>query len=237
MPKFASLDDLIDDCRLYSDQRVADGSNAFITDVEITRMLNLAFAEHVDLIVASGGHDLYTANDTISIVGGTASYALPDDFYQLDAVQLEWSSDDHEPVRALNHQTDIWRFAGHTWDRWTEKRYRIAVSNIEFYPTPQSAVTARIYYVPAYLTLDPEYFGLDTHDFVNGWERMIIFCVASEMQDIEEPGSGTKLYQRYMSEKERIQDMADERDAANPQQIRDTQRRRMRYYPRAVGSV
>lgn len=217
------------DCRLYADQRDSE----FLSDAEINRLINRQIRELYDVMVEVGGHEHFADDTTISIVAGTAGYNLAADFYQLEAVQLEWDTDDTEPVDALNHQAEIWKFTNYTesWDRWTPKAYRITGGQIVFYPTPAAAVTCRYYYVPTFTDLS---LDTDTFDFVNGWEEMVLCGVAATMKDIEEEGSGRFMRERFQEQRERIQGMADDRDASQDVQVRDVRRRRV-WYPSATG--
>ncbi len=229
MSKPVRLDDLRDLCRLYADQR----QSTFITDTELDSLINLKLGELYDMLVAARGHEHYQTDDTVSIVSGTAAYALPEDFYQLLAVTLEWDSTDVEPVDALNSYQDIWAHSSYQygWNRWTCKSYRIQGANIVFYPTPQAAVTARLYYVPVFEDLVAD---SDTFDSVNGWHKMVALGVASEMREIEEESTGAALLQQHERERERIEQLAADRDASIEIQVRNVRGRRLRY-PTATG--
>src|SRR5690348_3999057 len=177
MARAVTLAQLRADVRLYADQRVPDEANAFVTATELNRLVNLQLAELYDLLVAARGHEYYAADSTIDLTPDTAEYDLPEDFYQLQSVAIEWAADDHEPVNALNHQQDIWRFASsqQTWDRWTRKAYRIRNGSIEFFPTPRGAATVRLRYIPVHVDLAEDD---DTFDGVNGWEKLVALGAA-----------------------------------------------------------
>lgn len=213
--KTATLKQIRELARLYADQRPGGGST-FVTDTEANTLVNLALAELYDLLVQAGGHEYYRKDSTISIVANTAAYSLPSDFYQELGVQLEWGSDDIEPVRPLSAVKDRWRFLnGESWTSWGRKAYRLlgthttagGTESIEFIPTPSSTVTGRVYYVPAFADLT-----LDTHSFngFNGWEKLPSLRVAIEMRSIEER-SYADLERLFEKEKERIEGLADER--------------------------
>lgn len=230
-----TLAQLRTDARLYSDQRVADETNAFITAVELNRLINQQLADLYDLLLSARGHDYYATDGTIAVVAGTRAYDLPDDFYQLLAINLEWAADEHEPLDPLNHQQDIWRYNNRDdWQRWTQKAYRLRGEQLDLYPMPRSAVTARVYYVPVCPELADD---ADTFDGVNGWEKLVALGAAREMLDIEEAGSGARLDERYNEQRDRIQAMADDRDAANEIEIRDAYARPVRQYPPADGTT
>lgn len=234
--KTVTLLQLRTDARLYADQRVASETNAFITATELTRLINLQIGELYDMLVAARGHEHYATSGTVSVVAGTAGYNLPSDFYQLQAVNLEWASDDVEPVEPLNHQQDIWLHQNYSysWQRWSRKAYRLRGSQIVFYPTPTSAVTARLYYVPTFTDLSAD---ADTFNGVNGWEKVVALGVAIEMLEIEESGSGARLQAAFDRQLERIEGLAADRDASTELQVRDVSGRRVQRYPTATGTT
>ena len=235
MSKAVTLLQLRADARLYADRRTSDEDNSFITGSELTRLINLQLGELYDLLVSARGHEFYAADSTLSIVAGTASYNLPADFYELLALNLEWSPTDVEPVSPLNHQQDIWKLANYSysWDRWSHKAYRLRGSQIDMYPTPRTAVTARLYYVPAFSDLSAD---SDTFDGVNGWEKLVSLGAAIEMLEIEEAGSGSRLQPIYDRQYERIESLAADRDAASEIEVRDITSRRLKY-PSATGTT
>lgn len=231
--KLVTLGQLIADARLYADQRTSNGSVAFITDVEVARLINLQIGELYDMLVAARGHEYYATDDTITL-DGSASYDLPEDFYQLLSVEIEHASDDVEPVSALNSPRDVWSFASESWQPWTRKAYRIRGSQIDFFPTPGSG-TVRLRYVPVFTDLTGGE-GEAGFDGVNGWEKLVALGVASEMLEIEEQGAGAALQAAFARQIERIEGLAADRDATEEIEIRDVRRSSRRYPPATVVS-
>lgn len=219
--------------RLYADQRVSDGDNAFITDTEIDGLINDHLKEVYDLLVKAKGEDYYITDDTISVVADTVEYSLPADFYQLHTVTLEWGTREHEEVHRLG---SLQQRAGFTnWDSWSQyspKAYRLRGASIEFLPTPKSAVTARLQYIPAFADLEDD---ADTFDGVNGWEKLVALGVAIEMKEIEEEGSSSRLQLLYDRQYERIQTMVNDRDAEHPDQITNVEPQHV--WPERLGRV
>lgn len=209
--------------RLYADQRPSDETNAFIkaagtaTTAGLTDLVNLALCELYDDLVKAGGTDYYRTVDPVSIVAGTSLYNLPGTFYQMLDLRLEWATNDVEPVFNIKDR-DYYKFKNTSnWGAWSVKGYRIAGSQIEILPTPTSAVTGRLAYVPACTVLVND---ADTFDGVNGWEKLVALKVAMELRAIEGTGFSDDLEKLYEMEKKRIAGMAGDR-AAEPDQVTD----------------
>lgn len=220
MASSVTLAQLRTDARLYADQRLPTSGNPFITEAELTRLVNGKVRELYDLLVEARGLGYYTTNTTISIVGGEATYDLPSNFYELEAVILEWDARYHEPLDpAPTNKSRAWFASWPNWARYSTKAYKLNSTQIEFLPLPAGSVTARIYYVPTFPGLAND---SDTFDGINGWEKMVTIGVAKEMREIEKRPSPT-LDQMYAEQMARIIALKDERDAESPKQIIDVQ--------------
>jgi len=220
--------------RLYADGRPG-GSEAFVVDsdatanaVSLDTIINGAAAELYDLLIAARGHEYYTTESTTaltgaSIVAGTSAYTLPTDFYQLLSIRLEWASNDIEEMvpTGVRSRTDFANFA--TWGRWSPKAYRLrgtqtaSAQTIDIFPTPTSAVTTRVRYIPVFALLAND---SATFDGVNGWEKLIALKAAIEYRTIAEKPLGT-LPQLYQETLLRIQGLADQRNATYAEQVQN----------------
>jgi hypothetical protein len=235
MARAVRLDKLRDLARLYADQRPG-GSTAFVPDVATTGfagvndLVNLALTELYDLLVAARGPEYYATTSTVSIVNGTASYALPATFYQMQGLVLEWGTNDHEPVDDIARILDRVPFVNDAiWSPWSPKAYRLRGLNIELVPTPNASVTGRLYFVPAFVDLTSD---SQTFDGVNGWEKLVALRVAMELRAIEEMPYGDleKLYER---ERARIETMKTEREASQPKRVINVYPERVQAWPMA----
>lgn len=215
--------------RLYADQRPGGGST-FIIDEEYNRLIGLALAELYDRLVAARGQEYYEKEDTsITTANGTANYNLPADYYQMLSVDLLWGTR-LEPVPALEHVADRSRFNDAPWDEGCGKAFRVrspttptdpsSAHRIQFFPTPTSAVSVVLRYVPTcpVLTQDAGIGG--SFDGVNGWDRAVSLRVAIEARIIEKV-SANDLRSLYEAELERIDQMAADRVASTASRIRD----------------
>lgn len=219
MARNVTLSQLRSDARLYADERPGSGSS-FITETECTRLVNLAIAELYDLLVAARGHEYYeTVSTALSTSSGTATVSLPNDFYQLLAVHLQWSANCLEAVPDLAHVQDrhaLMNMA--TWAQGTPKAFRLRGSLMEFFPTPTTSTTLALRYIPAFTDLSAD--G-DTFDGINGWERYVTLRVAIEMRVISQRPYAD-LERLLEREKERIDGLGADRAAQAPRRIRDT---------------
>lgn len=228
MASSVTLAQLRTDARLYADQRPGS-STSFISETELTRLVNTKVRELYDLLVEARGSDYYANEATIAIVAGTSRYNLPSDFYQLSSVTLEWASQDFElmfPVGTVRERNNFQNWQGYeqNWTRYSRKGYRLRASQLEFLPEPRTDVTCRIQYVPVFADLVAD--G-DTFDGINGWEKMVALGVAIEMRVIEKR-SANDLMALYAPQLERIEALKTERDAEAPKEIVDEWRLRGR---------
>lgn len=211
------------DARLYADQRPGSATS-FITEPELTGLVNKKIRELYDMLVAARGSDYYATEGTIAIVAGTSRYNLPSDFYELSSITLEWSSNDHELMFPVGSVRERIHYEGvlpqNNWSRYSDKGYRLRAAQLEFLPVPTGSVTARIQYVPVFTDLVAD--G-DTFDGINGWEKMVALGVAMEMRVIEKRASND-LASMYGEQLARIETMKSERDAEAPKEVVDVTR-------------
>lgn len=207
--------------RLYADQRPGGGSIKFIGNPEVNDLIDLAFAENWDRLVAARGHEYYAKKSTaITTVAGTATYNLPADFFELLSLGLTWNADRLERVRAIASLDDVFRFNGVVWGEGTPKAYRIGEGAIELFPTPNAAVTTALRYVPTAPKLTADEGASGSFDGVNGWHRVIALNVAIQMRMVagRELGNLVELYEKDV---ERIEALAADRAATAAPTIRD----------------
>ena len=200
--------------RLYSDQP----DTGVITDAKANLLINDARAELYDMLVALAGPEYFqTVSTAITTVAGTATYALPADFYDSAGFFLNWGTDRIEPVGKLTSVADLYRFNGISFDEWGSKAFFLRPAHIEIFPTPTSAVATILRYIPACPELTDD---STTFDGYNGWDRLVALRVAVEMRIIAGLSSG-ELAGLYEQEKQRVTDMATERVQNEPKRIRD----------------
>ena len=213
MAKTATLLSLRDRVR----RRVDLVNSNFVTDAELTEFINSSAAELYDVLIGHYGQDYYLSNDTISLVAGTDTYALPIDFYQLVGLDVLYSGDSisilpfqwHERNRYYNLDGSI-----------PNLKYRIQGSNLKFMPMPKTAATVTVWYHPAITDLA---LDTDTFDGVNGWEEYIVIDASIKCRIKEE--ADTRELQSAKSEiMKRIENMASNRDSSEPMQFQTVER-------------
>lgn len=222
MARTVTLAQLKTRARLFADQRVhSSSSDTYVSDTELTGLINERLAQLHDLFVAARGDDYDGTVDetTITLGGGVARYDLPADFYQLLSAELVWASKEREPLRHITSHPDTSQYSRQTWDKWSPKGFRIRGGQIQIYPAPTSTVNLEIQYAPAFQDLVGD---SDTYDGVNGWERAVTLGAAIDLVTIarDKPGNLPALYQEQI---ERIEAMVDDRQAQDPDTIRDVE--------------
>jgi hypothetical protein len=176
-------------------------------------------------MVEAGGHERFQTTSAIAIVAGTGSYSLPATHYRTIGLVLEWAAGRWEEVPDFNRVLDRVPYLNvATWQEGGLKAYRNQGTSIVIVPTPTSAVTGRLYFVPVYA--DFTHDTTDTKDCVNGWEKLVALKVAMEMRAIEQQPNGD-LERMYEREAERVTNMAGDRDDHAPR-IGDVAMKRFR---------
>lgn len=174
--------------RLYADERPG-GSSAFITDAELDTLINSECAAYWDLLISSGGPDLFESTNTLTFT--TASAVLPSDYYQIRSAHIVWSTNDYEEIESLDHIADRDAYLNQftTFGRGTCKAYTIRVNptantnvaSMTIYPTPTANTSVEIKYVRTCPVLSA---NTDPFPAVNNWDRLIARSVACEIRTI-----------------------------------------------------
>lgn len=219
--------------RLYADGRPG-GANSFVPDSNVgandasfDTLVNSCIAEWYDAIVAARGHEAFLTESTLAIVGGTAAYTLPADFYQLLSARLDWDATNHEElypigVRDRSHLAGLTTFA-----RWTPKAFRLrgtqaaGMRTFELFPTPpagSSAVTCTVRYIPICSLLVDD---VTTFDDANNSSELVALKVAIKYRTVAEKPIG-HLQNLYAECAARISALADQRNANTAEQVGQT---------------
>ena len=216
MSKLVTPAQLVADAYMYAN--MVQGTNSFVTPTQALRLVNLAASEFYDLLVAARGHEYYISEFAIAIVGGTSRYALPADFYELESITLQWGTNQVEEVPDYHSVRDRSDYLnGLQWSQWNDKAFRLRGCFVEFLPVPSGAVAATMQYIPCFTDM---VLGGTSFDGVNGWERMVALKAACDMCIIAQRDAGD-LSSRLEAEKQRISEMAEDRAAEHPHQVRD----------------
>lgn len=190
----------------------------FVTDTELNTFINESYAELYDLLV-SKFEDWYVGDPTeITMTSGDAGKkALASDFYKLRGVDQQlggrWREVHPFNFNERNRQGTAERLNGFL----TTVRYRVVGSDLRFSPVDLAVGTFRYWYVPLATEMSGD---TDTMDGVNGWEQYVIVDAARKCL-LKEESDTSELERELAKLTNRIEVMAQNRDAGNPQQVED----------------
>ncbi len=195
----------------------------FVSDAELTEYINKSIGELHDLLVSCYGEDYFSTSVQFTSTGAssytlTASPVSITNFYKLRGLDIQdggrWTS--LKPFM-FNERNRAREYVGLTLSE--RHRYRLMGGAVVFEtnnPPPTGSVL-RLWYVPLPATLTND---SDTFDGVNSWEEYVVVDAAIKMLRKEE--SDTSLLLRQKAElKLRIEQMAPNRDAGEPQRVTD----------------
>jgi hypothetical protein len=209
-----TLLELKDRSRQRSDMETSD----FVSDSELTGYINSSIAELHDLLVSAYGADYFLNDYNFSVNLNTTDYALPADFYKLKGVDVRINNNNWFSVRPFNFNERN-RNQDLTWGLLLGPsiRYRLMGGNIKFNPTPDASYAARIWYVPKAVTLVAD---TDEYDDLNTYSEYVVVDAAIKMLQKEESDVSVLMAQKQAL-KRRLEEMAENRDAGQPDTISD----------------
>lgn len=190
-------------------------------DDELDERLNEWLQALYDKLISARGHEYYAKSTAVTLVGGTASYSLPSDFYELSAV-IATDGSRYQDVHPWQSQElagllDFEQTVGSV--TIYDYHYRIQAAQLEIRPKPTATGhTLELRYIPSMTRLDAD---LDTFDGVNGWERYACLGAAVDFMNKEESDSSS-LQMELRRIEARIDKLAGSRDAGHPERIQDT---------------
>jgi len=203
-----------------------DYTNAFITDSALNSFINQSYFELYDILVGAYGENYFVASPYyINTDGVNQFFNLPADCYKVLGVDVQVSS----PV-ANNAWWTLKEFPFAERNKFavpntqlyfgiTNLRYRIQGDQLWLVPLPQINQTIRIFYVPTMTTLSAD---SDQVQGVSGWTEYIIVDAAIKMLQKEESDVSVLMAQKQAL-LQRIQAMAQNRDAGMPGTVADAQ--------------
>lgn len=219
MARTVTLLQLRTDARLYADERPG-GSTAFITDAELTRMVNQELCALYDQLVAARGSLWYVKRVAggFPTVAGTSTYALPTDFYEFYSLTLLWGTRNYEQVPRVSARDGTALYNGATWGQWSPKAYTLGgQAAFVITPTPTSVVTCDLLYIPTCTALSGD---SDTFDGVNGWDDAVSLGVAVKIRALQDAPTADLIALRDDA-RQRIADLAGDQDAQMPAYVQD----------------
>jgi hypothetical protein len=190
----------------------------YVTDAALTEEINQSIAELYDKLVAASP-DYFESSQSVDIVDGTASYALPADYYKTLGVDVLRSDNTYIALKKYNlAERNFYDNAGGVQREFTV--YRIRGSNIVLVPTPNWSETSglRHLYIPAPSRLSND---SDTFDGIAGWEDWVVYDVCIKIIGGKEEGDASQFERLLAKLDARITQMARSRDVGEPDSIRD----------------
>lgn len=219
--------------RTAAQQRADMVNSNFVSETEWNSYVNQSYFELYDLLVQKYGNDYYVAEPVQITTDGTSTrYALPNGtlysaaapFFKLLGLDIFTNGVDPDSAVSLKPFSFAERNRSGTpnspqYYGITNLRYRIQGNNLWLMPTPTGGQVLQLWYVPKMTTLTTD---TDTVEGVSGWTEYIIIDAAIKAMQKEESDVSV-LFAQKQAMIARIEAAAENRDAANPATIADTQ--------------
>lgn len=199
-------------------RKLGDYENApRITDVFVDDCLRKALAELYDLVTGAFEGE-YTTVASLVTVAGEQTVELPDDFYELRALDRDYGDDRFAPLRRVTI-LETYRYPG----RGAPYCYMLhrasaetdSVGTARLFPVPDGVYTLRIVYDPLPPVLEDDD---DSFDFRNGWEELLVHRALVRIDEREERPTGERLALIGKLE-ERVKKSAERRNSAEPEYL------------------
>lgn len=208
----------LEEIKLQCRERADMVQNQFISESELTSYVNNSLAELHDLLIAAYCEDYYMNEANYTTIPDQKEYALPADFYKLRGVDVNFSNQ-WTTVKRFNFNRRNEDQNAYAWNLLGLPllEYRLVGSNIRFNRGPNDTSEFRIFYYPKSVVL-----VAPTDEFVdiNGYLEYVIVDVAIKMLNKEE-SDVTVLAGQKAALKQRLEAMANNRDANEPESVTD----------------
>lgn len=168
--------EMIDQARALNNAETLDEANAFVTDAEALVVLNTELAEVVDAIIAAQDEPYDRGVHPITLQPNVSLYPLPSTGLFVTSVDIEWSGNVRKSAHRFT-EAERNRFRGiqPSWTHFGRIFFRLLGDNIEFIPTPLTAVRALVNYTPTFVPLtDPA----DLFPSQNLWHMAAVYGLA-----------------------------------------------------------
>lgn len=189
-----TLDDIMIQCRDRSNMP----SDDFISNTELIRLINRSYQTLYDLCLDSMGAEAFLDGYEFSTVAGQTEYSVPDNFYKFVGLDLQYSSVWHTLTKYNHADRNKYRNATEfIVDGKPRIRYNVKKSTIDLLPTPESAHSCWLGYVPQLTALS------NTSDLIDAgipdsFTEFIVTDVAARMLIKEESDPSALLQEKQM---------------------------------------
>lgn len=211
--------------RTGSRQRADMENSDFISDTELNGYINSEIAELHDLLIGAYDSDYNVRSVTFSTAANDGEYDLPNGtlyssapaFYKLRGVDIQngnkWITLKPFNFNERNRSSDLsLGLVG-----GPNVRYRLLGSSLMFAPAPDGIYTVKLWYIPVATKLTAD---ADTLDDLNQYSEYVMVGAAIKML-LKEESDVTVLMAQKMALAQRIKEMAQNRDAGQPEAVSD----------------
>lgn len=214
----------LSDLRTRARQRADAVGNNFFSDSEIDVYINTGLGELHDLLVTKF-EDYYVSNLSFPLEANKSTYNFSaiglGNFYKLLGVDAVQGGDSIRVKRFSfpdrnRFQADVALYNSRGYAAY---EYAIRGDALEFIPTPLSAETIKVWYVPQFTKLTEDTSSVDSRIMLN-WEEYAVLVAATKMRQKEETSTAA-LEREIERVTARIEDASRERDVGEPFGITD----------------
>jgi len=211
------------DLKTRARQRADMVDSEFISDAELTSIINQGAMELYDLIV-NAYEDYFTVSQTYTIANGTNTLTLPATFYKLRALDFSvngvWVACRQFNFNDRNRtQHDTNWFTGYG----PLRSYRVMKDSLILQPTQSAGGDYQLWYIPSFTALASNSDVLPASMSKFGWDEYIVLFAVSRMLSKEE-SSTTDVDNDKAQLSDRIIKMASDRQVDQSDTIQDVQR-------------
>jgi len=214
----------LQELRSQSRDRADMKHSQFVTDSELNDYINASIAELHDILIQAYGEEYSVKSSTFTTSGSAESYALStiiadNDFYKLKGIDAQLNGNLWTTLYPFNfNERNKYQTTGQfSYLGVTSLRYRIVGSNVNFTPTPDNGTAMRIWYSPVATKLTQD---TDQLDDLNQYAEYVVVDAAIKMLQKEESDVSV-LFAQKQALKRRIEEAANNRDAAMGESISD----------------
>jgi hypothetical protein len=203
--------------RTAARQRAGMENSTFITDAELTSIINQEAADLYDLLTTQF-EDYYTSTtpSTFTLTSASNLQSLPADFFKLRGVDYQaagvWVDLDRVSFRDRNVLRRGLFYGGAPW-----RAYDLVGAKLMILPSDDASGSYRLWYIPTYTDLVGD---SDPLDVIQNWDEHVIVGAAITMLNKEESDT-TALMGIKMTIRQRIIDASSKRDAGTVPRIVD----------------
>lgn len=171
--------------RTRARQRADMVNSTFVTDAELTNLINLGLSELYDIVV-SAFEDYFTISSTFTVASGN-TYTLPTNFYKLRGLDFSVNGS-YQGCREFNFNDRNNSSQDLSWmnNNVSARSYRVMADTLLLQPTNSATGSYRLWYVPSptFLVADADLVPESLSKF--GWDEYIVLWAAERMLSKEE---------------------------------------------------